>query len=211
MSQNATVTDPVFARLEEISERAVLIRRGWPDAAADVARLVALAWAVRGLVRDDDGTYLTPECYVPAGEFQAALIDALTGPADCMPEISDGPAPEYLKTWAEHWAPIICRPDGTLNFGQLARELADYWNLIGWTAEVYCHVTGDRISKPNTLPSAVISVADERTQELIDEEAGEAIDSLIEDLEGAERGPFATTAEVVTLIGELTGRKAAGA
>ena len=197
-----THTDPVGTELAAIRER-------YAARPGDVERLVNLAAAVRDLVRDSDGNYLKPECYVPVGEFQNAVIDALTGPAGFSPAagISDGPAPGYLKTWAEFWAPIVCRPDGTVNFGQLARELADYSDLMGWASEVYCHVTGERIGKVNTLPSAVISVADERTQELIDEEVGAAIDALIEGIEGTERGPL-RTAEIVALIRELTGRQA---
>jgi hypothetical protein len=70
-----------------------------------------------------------------------------------------GPCTPYLQIFSEFWAPIVQRPDGTPNFGQIARELAGYHDPIGWASEVYCHVTGGRISKPSALPSAVIAEA----------------------------------------------------
>lgn len=52
----------------------------------------------------------------------------------------------------------------------------------------------------NTLPEAVIQVANERVDDLI----GEAIDDLITELEDRERFSY-SAAEVVAAISEITG------
>jgi len=53
--------------------------------------------------------------------------------------------------------------------GWLARELADYKMVIDHCTAVYCHVTRDRVSKPQTLPSVVIAIADDFATEDYDE------------------------------------------
>lgn len=66
-------------------------------------------------------------------------------------------------------------PDPDKPLAQRIRdELADFQMVIRHCAEIYCHVTDSRISKPNTLPSEVIAVADdleaEHTWEAVAEE-----------------------------------------
>jgi len=172
---------------------------GWP---CIPARFLAALEAVWAAVRDDDGNYLTPDCYVPVDKFQAALVDALTGPANWRPDPPPaGPAPDYLTIFQDFWTAIVQRPDGTLNFAQIARELADYLDLIGRVSEVYSSVTGGRISKPTTDPAAVIAQAEECT----DEAVGSAIDDLIRYIEKQGRGA-SSAAEIVAMIREITGR-----
>jgi hypothetical protein len=166
------------------------------------ARLLAALETVWELVRDGDGSYLEPGCYVPVGGFQEALVDALADPASWKPDPPvAGQAPGYLKTFQEFWAAIVQRPDGTLNFAQIARELADYHDLIGRVSEVYSSVTGGRISKPNTLAAAVIAQAEDYT----DEAVGTAIDDLIREIEDQDCGA-SSAAEIVTMIRQITGR-----
>lgn len=76
---------------------------------------------------------------------------------------------DYQDTYRDWWAGIVENPDGTLNRDHVARELADYAALMAAASEVYCAVTNGRISKPNTLPAAVIGLAEECAQELADE------------------------------------------
>ncbi len=68
---------------------------------------------------------------------------------------------DYEKTFDEFWADLVLRSDGTLDVDQVKRELHDYRTLLHEVPLVYCHVTGNRISKPNTNASAVTSEADE--------------------------------------------------
>jgi hypothetical protein len=109
--------------------------------------------------------------------------------------------PDYMVTYASHWQHIVENPDGSLNKDQVAREMADYLMIMEHCTEIYSEVSRSRVSKPETLPSVVIGMYHEALTEAEDD----AIRSLIEELEDAERGPFASTAEVVALIREMTG------
>jgi hypothetical protein len=77
------------------------------------------------------------------------------------------PAQDYEKTYDEFWKPMIENADGTVDMDAMKRELFDYCTLMHSAAEVYCHVTGNRISKTNTCASAVISEADARVESAI--------------------------------------------
>lgn len=107
---------------------------------------------------------------------------------------------DYMSAYRDDWQEIVELPDGTLNLDQVARELYDYGNLMRWASEVYDYVSGGLISKPNTLPSAVMDLADERA----DEAEREVIKELIRNIEEHADGPFASVAEVIALIRELT-------
>jgi hypothetical protein len=108
---------------------------------------------------------------------------------------------DYMDTYRDDWKEIVERPDGTLNLDQIARELADYGDLMRWVTETYDGVTGGLISKPNARPSAVTGIVDER----IDAAEREAIEELMRNLEGEAPRSFASVAEVVALIRELAG------
>lgn len=68
------------------------------------------------------------------------------------------------ETWtdedAELWLPIVA-PNGQWDLDQVKRELHDYSMLLGEVPLVYDHVTNGRVSKPNTLASAVIDQHDD--------------------------------------------------
>ena len=49
---------------------------------------------------------------------------------------------------------------------QVKKELCDFSQLMDNISKVYCHITGDQISKPLTDPDVVCSVADGHYQEL---------------------------------------------
>lgn len=76
----------------------------------------------------------------------------------------------------------------------VASELADLQMIAGEVGEVYCHVTGGRISKPTTLAQAVIAVSDDHFSELVAEEIADsglaraALD-LVAAFEGADNSP----------------------
>lgn len=76
---------------------------------------------------------------------------------------------EADERYEEFWKEIVENPDGTLNLDAIKAELHDYWFLLEQVPQVYMHITGDMLSKPNYYASAVIQVADEYTQRLIDE------------------------------------------
>jgi hypothetical protein len=59
---------------------------------------------------------------------------------------------------------------------QIQDELVDYHSFLGNVAKVYMHITGGKISKQNTLAEDVIAVADEYTDELIDQSVADALE-----------------------------------
>lgn len=67
------------------------------------------------------------------------------------------------------WKDLVENLDGTINKDRLIRELSDYYWLLGSVSLVYDHVTGGKISKPNTLPETVIVEADGYMRKLFDE------------------------------------------
>lgn len=81
------------------------------------------------------------------------------------------------------WKDLVENLDGTINKDRLIRELSDYYWLISSVSLVYDHVTGGRISKPNTLPETVIVEADDYMRKLFDEELEELERIREEDLQ----------------------------
>jgi hypothetical protein len=69
-------------------------------------------------------------------------------------------AKEIEENYNDVWKQIIENNDGSLNLDQIKKELFDYWNFMEDCSLVYSHVTGGRISKPNTKAFEVISEAD---------------------------------------------------
>ncbi|MGS2645900.1 hypothetical protein [Streptosporangium sp. G12] len=108
--------------------------------------------------------------------------------------------PDYVITYDKFWKDLVEHPDGTLNRDQLMRELADYHAFMGSASEVYSHVTGDRISKVNTAAHAVISVADERVDELLSEELRDIAEELAHQEKDAPREGLA--AELLKALAE---------
>lgn len=76
-----------------------------------------------------------------------------------MPESTDL-SKDYKKTYDDFWKNIV-ETDGKLDLDKVQRELHDFHALMHNAGEVYCHVTGNRISKLNTDAQAVIAVADD--------------------------------------------------
>jgi hypothetical protein len=67
---------------------------------------------------------------------------------------------DYEQTYREFWAPILDAPDVDRE-DQIRRELHDYSFLMDEVPLVYDHVSGNRISKPNTMAFEVINQHDE--------------------------------------------------
>lgn len=76
---------------------------------------------------------------------------------------ADAPAAdeeEIEHVFQTFWRAIVM-PAGHWDLQQVKRELFDYWCVLQEVRQVYAHVTGGRISKQNTVASAVIEAADE--------------------------------------------------
>ena len=82
---------------------------------------------------------------------------------------------DYEQHYKNFWKDIVENPDGTLNKDQVMRELNDFSNILNEVPKVYCYITKNRVSKPNTLASAVISVYEDCQYEEIQDNYGECL------------------------------------
>lgn len=82
--------------------------------------------------------------------------------------------PDVEEIFAEFWAPIVC-PDGVWDHDAVKAELHDYAVLLESVPKVYCHITHNRISKPNTIAAAVIAEHDDVCRNGLDDDTLERI------------------------------------
>jgi hypothetical protein len=82
-------------------------------------------------------------------------------------------AAEFWKQWVY--------PEGA-TAEQVQAELADYHDLMDRAAKVYEHITQGQISKTNTLPEAVIALADDVMSKAISEAVSETTEELRSEL-----------------------------
>lgn len=90
----------------------------------------------------------------------------------------------YEEIYNSLFKDIVENPDGTLNKDQVMRELSDYSVFLEQVSKVYCEITEGRISKPNTLAEAVISVKDEIDETRLVEIYQEMREEIIHELQG---------------------------
>ena len=62
--------------------------------------------------------------------------------------------------YEEFWKSII-EPDGEIDFEQVKKELFDYWVVIHEVSKVYCEITNNKFSKPNTASQYIIEAVEE--------------------------------------------------
>ena len=92
--------------------------------------------------------------------------------------ICDTPDAEVEKVFKEFWHDIVCDDNGELILNQVKKELADFKIVMDNASEVYCTLTESRISKPNTLASAVIGVVRDLEEKSGREYLEDEIDAL---------------------------------
>lgn len=73
--------------------------------------------------------------------------------------------PFFEESW-DFWKGIILNPDGSVNIDQLKKELGDYYFILDQLPKVYCHITGNTLSKPMYFASSVISAYDSEIEKI---------------------------------------------
>jgi hypothetical protein len=81
--------------------------------------------------------------------------------------------------WNEFWKELVTDENGNLDIEKVKCELADFSMLLHWVPRVYLHVTGGKVSKPNTWPSVVCSVHDDAVNDLVQEALDEAASDTV--------------------------------
>ena len=74
----------------------------------------------------------------------------------------------YQQVYEEYWKDLV-ETDGQLDKDKVMRELSDYKFMLEQVPLVYMHVSGGRISKPNTYAFEVNQQADEWCDRFIEE------------------------------------------
>lgn len=87
---------------------------------------------------------------------------------------------DYEKDWEELWKDIVLNEDGSINLGQLKKELSDYAFILEEVPKVYNHIAN--LSYPNYYASVIIAEADDRYQELHGDVIREDIGRIINDV-----------------------------
>lgn len=75
---------------------------------------------------------------------------------------------DYKETYEKFWKKLV-ETDGKLDPDKVMRELHDYSFMIDQVPKVYGHVSGNKISKPNTHAFEVINAHDDQRKKDIEE------------------------------------------
>lgn len=67
---------------------------------------------------------------------------------------------EVEKVWREFWEPIVIK-DSQLDLEQIKKELYDFYCAMQEVPRVYCHITGNNLSKITYKAEVVIDAADD--------------------------------------------------
>lgn len=89
-------------------------------------------------------------------------------PCEVIQEGSEGATP-VEEIWESFWKPIVSNEDGTINIEQVKKELADFSFVMEQVPKVYCHITGDMMSKVMYRADDVIRMADDHFNEQLKE------------------------------------------
>jgi hypothetical protein len=93
---------------------------------------------------------------------------------------------DYLKDYDEFWKDIIEDEYGIINLDLIKKELSDYKFILEQVSEVYCHITGGKLSKQHYYAGTVIVASDDYFGDIIKdlkEETFKCIDREIKELE----------------------------
>lgn len=80
-----------------------------------------------------------------------------------------------LEEVKEFWKSIVCNADGTLNADHVWKELWDFYVVLHEVPKVYCHITGNRLSKPLYDADVVCEAADAHYESLYEDEKADAV------------------------------------
>lgn len=86
----------------------------------------------------------------------------------------DSETPE--QAW-KFWGPLVCNEDGSLNEEHVRNELRDFSTLLHYYSTILCAITGNRISKEMTHPSAVVGVFEDWLTERVEEAVTEEVEA----------------------------------
>lgn len=73
---------------------------------------------------------------------------------------------ERHKIWTEFWLPLLQGTDGRPSLEKIKDELCDFYFVMQQVPKVYCHITGDLLSKLMYRAETIIEAADKHYEDL---------------------------------------------
>lgn len=81
----------------------------------------------------------------------------------------------------DFWRPIVSDVEGDLDIDQIKKELFDFWQAMQEVPKVYCHITGNQVSKILTKSEVVISLADDSYAKCTKDNAVDIVKAIAEE------------------------------
>lgn len=81
----------------------------------------------------------------------------------------------------EFWSPILVDDQGDIDLDQVKKELFDFWQVMQEVPKVYCHITGNQVSKILTKSEVVISLADDSYAKCAKDNALDIVKAIAEE------------------------------
>lgn len=75
---------------------------------------------------------------------------------------------KWEEAWERDWKPLLYT-DGKLDIQKIKNEMHDLWFIFEQVSEVYCEVTGNKLSKPMYYASEIIGCYHEQLNDAYDE------------------------------------------
>ena len=82
--------------------------------------------------------------------------------------VEDKQADEWLKEWESFWKPLLMTK-GKFDEKKIIAEMHDLVFIYKQVSEVYCAITGNKLSKPMYYAKTIISEYEEQLQNSYDE------------------------------------------
>lgn len=84
---------------------------------------------------------------------------------------------KWGKDWIDYWKPLLLT-DGELDEQKIKNEMSDLVFIFEQVGEVYCHLTGNKLSKPMYYADTIITAHDDMVTELVNERVKEELESV---------------------------------
>lgn len=122
--------------------------------------------------------HATIMCIYSDGYLAASKMYLQPSPANAAPQPPHVRKEDIEAEWEKLWKDIVTNPDGSINIEQLKKELYDFSYVMEQVPKVYCHITGDSLSKIMYPAETVIRVADDYTSEIVEREMADRQEGL---------------------------------
>ncbi len=81
----------------------------------------------------------------------------------------------------EFWSLILIDDQGDIDLDQVKKELFDFWQVMQEVPKVYCHITGNQVSKILAKAEVVISLADDSYAKCAKDNAVDIVKAIVEE------------------------------